>query len=186
MGPERFCYTHPPDPTVVLPARRRASRSACRRHVAPGFALRARTPHLAVGGCARSGVLMGKTSNVFGRRPCLKLCDEGHGGKASLWAGAGVEECQCPSGASRRIGATNRGAACVALPPPSSGDICRPPRPGERPQRSFSSMPRGPTQSYPRLKRVPWPPKMNPSYVNTHFGLQATDIARVLEGVRVP
>jgi len=144
-----FSYTHPPAPTVILPARRRASRSACRRHLAPGFALRARTPRLAVGHCARPGQLGARLLGSLGAGHFSSSENEGHGGKASLWAGAGVEECQCPGGASRRIGATNRGAACVALPPLSSGDICRPPRPGERPQRSFSSMSRGHKRSYP-------------------------------------
>ena len=48
-----------------------------------------------------------------------------------------------PMRGTRRIGATNRGAACVALRNPLSGDICRPPRPGECPQRDFFHAPRG-------------------------------------------
>ena len=62
-------------------------------------------------------------SSVWARRcrvlcgcPFSKFSSQGAREKIAMWAGAGVEECQCSCGTTRRIGATNRGAACVALP----------------------------------------------------------------------
>ena len=159
--PERFCYTHPPTPTVVLPARQTASLLPCRRMRAGlrpsgsrcrdaccllGWRLR-RRPRCSVGwvpGRVRSlGAGHSPNSAIRGAR------------KNSIVGRSGRRGVPMPKRGSRRIGATNRGAACVALRPPSSGDICRPPRPGERPQANFFSRPGATCHPKPRLPTPP-------------------------------
>jgi hypothetical protein len=145
----------------------------CRRACAPGFALRARasaTPAVlrAPDSAGDRAVPSPENQDIVGPwEPAHSpVPQSGVRVKTLMWAGAGVEECQCPCGATRRIGATNRGAACVALRPPLSGDICRPPRPGECPHECFSRAPRGHQPSTPRCQQAARPPIDNPPRAN--------------------
>ena len=166
--PERFCYTHPPTPTVILPARRDASRSACRRVRAGlrpsgsrfrdaccllGWRLRRRWR------CEVAGV-PGRVRSLGAH---LFSCRAKRGGREirSRCAAQRVGGAERPGPAREHVrrdrisrtarGQPNRGAACVALRNPSSGDICRPPRPGERPQANFFSHPGVSSHPKPRL-----------------------------------
>ena len=126
--------THPPPP-VILPARQIASALAL-----PAHSRRASPFGLARPPAAKTPQVSASLGEFRTPAPS-PIQQSGAREKIRLWAGAGVEACQCSGGASRCIGATNRGAACVALRPPLSGDICRPPRPGKRPQANFFSDP---------------------------------------------
>ena len=163
-SPSALCLSRPtaptraPTPTVILPARQPASLLPCRRMRAglrpSGSRCRdaccllswrlGRRPRYEVAGVP--GRVRSLGAHLFSCRAKRGVREIRSGCAAQRVGGA-----ERPGPAREHVrrdrisrslrGQPNRGAACVALRNPSSGDICRPPRPGERPQANFFSRP---------------------------------------------
>ena len=156
----------PPAPHERLPPARSSRRGNSLRSClagacAPGFALRARATaalasfhHLVRRGDPPSASMEARRPGSLGADPSSSSAIRGGAEKREVGR-RGRRGVTMPKRGSRRIGATNRGAACVAQRFPSPGDLCRPLRPPKRPARVFAPRPGAPRDPSHAPKHTP-------------------------------